>query len=205
MAGRGEFWCVGSSVVSPLSSSTPLDERWLRPDVPPENFTRFVDFCDREKSVFPKKAVKFTFIALINNTETLKSWWNRSSDWFFHIVMHVKKSWAETWFYLPNVDWMLRCGRGSQKWRRIWAFSRYFFKSELVSYLFIAHSSWIACDVVSHSLHFFPVFFPEFPSVVGFLRRDSLVDRLVFVSHLNKLLPPFLSVQTVKHVIDIEF
>ncbi len=35
---------------SPLSSSTPLDEHRLGPELPPENFTHFVDFWDREKS-----------------------------------------------------------------------------------------------------------------------------------------------------------
>ena len=63
-------------------------------------------------------------------------------------------------------------------------------------HLLVLDPSRVASDVLSSTLFPLPVVQPQLPAVLRLAGRDSLVDGLVLIGHMQQLIPPLLSVQT---------
>lgn len=62
--------------------------------------------------------------------------------------------------------------------------------------LFLCEPSGVSGNIVPPTLRPLPVIQPQLPAVLWLARRDSLVDGLILTADQQKLLPPFVGVQT---------
>lgn len=64
------------------------------------------------------------------------------------------------------------------------------------THLFLCEPSGVSGNVVPPTLRPLPVIQPQLPTVLWLARCDSLVDSLILTADQQKLLPPFVGVQT---------